>query len=104
VIAGFDLISVQLILIASFISFVFSTVNILLTFVFKFFKKKFNSFKSAFLFIVLVIILNMGITILIAWLNIIENWVGGKFLTYYNYGLVILVLILLGWHYFEKKK
>lgn len=103
VIAGFDFISVQLILIASFISFVFSTVNILLTFVFKFFKKKFNSFKSDFLFIVLVIILNMGISILIAWINIIPNWIGGKFLTYYNYGLVILVLILLGWHFFEMK-
>ena len=104
VITGFDFISVQLILIASFISFVFSTVNILLTFIFKLFKRKFNSFKSDFLFIVLVIILNMGISILIAWINIIPNWIGGKFLTYYNYGLVILVLILLGWHYFEKKK
>lgn len=100
----FDLVVVQIILIFSFIGFVFSAVNILLTFFYKFFKKKLSSIKITFLFYVLVVIINIGIIILIKKASIVEYWIGGKFLTCYNYGLVFLVLFLLIWHFIEVKK
>lgn len=96
-----DVIAVMIILFFGAVSFIFSAINILFTFFFKFFRKRFSSFGYTLLFFLLVEVFNIGILIL--W-HLYSRWEPkGNFFNYYNCGFVVLFLSLLIWHFFEMK-
>ena len=96
-----DIIAVRIILFFGAVSFIFSAINILFTFFFKFFRKRFPSFGYTLLFFLLVEVFNIGILLL--W-HLYSRWEPEEnFFTYYNCGFVVLFLSLLIWHFFEMK-
>lgn len=96
-----DIIAVMIILFFGSVSFIFSAINILFTFFFKLFRKKFCSFGYTLLFFLIVEVFNIGILIL--WHLYVRWEPDGNFFTYYNCGVVVLFVSLLIWHFFEMK-
>ena len=96
-----DTIAVMIVLYFGAVSFILSASNIMFTFFFKLFRKRFSSFRFTLLFFLLAELFNIiGIPTLISNTG---DWVGGDFLTYYNYGVVVVFLSLLIWYFFEMK-
>lgn len=99
-----DIIAVMVILSLGVISFIYSTINILFTFFFKLFRKKFSSFGYTLLFFLMVEVFNIfGIPALMSISPNTGSWINGNFFTYYNCGVVVLFVSLLIWHFFEMK-
>lgn len=99
-----DIIAVMVILSLGVISFIYSTINILFTFFFKLFRKKFSSFGYTILFFLMVEVFNIfGIPALMSISPNTGSWINGNFFTYYNCGVVVLFVSLLIWHFFEMK-
>lgn len=99
-----DIIAVMIILFFGSVSFIFSAINILFTFFFKLFRKKFCSFGYTLLFFLIVEVFNIfGIPALMSISPNTGSWINGNFFTYYNCGVVVLFVSLLIWHFFEMK-
>ncbi|MBR5934376.1 MAG: hypothetical protein IK002_10355 [Treponema sp.] len=99
-----DIIAVMVILSVGVISFIYSASNIMFTFFFKLFRKRFCSFRYALLFFLLVEFFNIiGIPALMSMSSNKESWINGRFFIYYTCGFVVLFLSLLIWHFFEMK-
>ncbi len=99
-----DIIAVMVILSFGVLSFIYSASNIMFTFFFKLFRKKFCSLGYSLLFFLLVEVFNViGIPTLMNMNSNAKSWINGKFFTYYNCGVVVLFLSLCIWHFFEMR-